>query len=81
MLFNMPPRENPQAVQNWVTWLNTNYGPGTWVPMNGFTSITMSVPGANNTITFNSNLGFALKSFVNTQTGEVKSFSANKFYA
>ena len=75
----MPRRENPQTVQNWVNWLNTNYGNG-WMPIDGFTAIITSIPASNNTATYNPARGYPLKSFVNTNTGEVKSFDARRFY-
>jgi len=76
-----PRRENPQAVINWQNWLNTNHPPATWVPMQGFTSLLVSLPKEDGSVTYNLNSGYPLKSFLNTQTGEVKSFAAHNFYA
>lgn len=76
----MPPRENPRTVENWRIWLNRVYPPGPWIPIIGFMATITSVPGANNTATYNPAVGYPLKSFVNTVTGEVKSFDARKFY-
>lgn len=73
-------QENRQLVQNWIDWLNTTSGPGPWVEMNGFTALTVVTIEDNGTITFNPNRGFPLKSFLNTLTGEIRSFSATKFY-
>jgi hypothetical protein len=72
-------QENPQAVQNWIDWLNKTTD-STWIAMNGFTALTVVTIEDNGTVTFNPNSGFPLKSFLNTQTGEVRSFSAHKFY-
>lgn len=77
----MPPRINQQAIINWQNWLNTNYPPAAWIPLNEFTALIVSIPGANNTATYNTNSGYPLKSFLNTQTGEIRNFDARKFYA
>lgn len=77
----MPPQENQLAVNNFIDWLNRIYPPGPWIALTGFTALTAANPGTNNTATFNPNLGFLLKSFKNTSTGEVKSFDAHRFYA
>lgn len=77
----MPPQINQQSITNWQNWLNTYFPPGPWIPIDGFTAIITSIPGPNRTATYNPSLGYPLKSFVNTSTGEVKSFDARKFYA
>ncbi len=76
----MPPTENPEVVNNFIQWLNRTYSPGPWVALQGFTALTVAVPGSNNTATFNPSSGFLLKSFRNTSTGEIKSFEAHRFY-
>jgi hypothetical protein len=76
----MPPRENPQSIASWINWLNTNYGPGTWIRINGYMALIRSIPGPNHTATYDTTFGYPLISFVNQQTGEVKSFDAGKFY-
>ena len=73
-------RENTETVRNWQNWLNTNYPPAAWIPINGFTAIITATPSTNATAAYNPSLGYPLKSFVNTLTGEVKSFDARKFY-
>ncbi len=77
----MPPTENTQAIENWQEWLNRTYPPGPWLPINGFTSTITTVPNADDTATFNINSGYIMKSFINTSTGEIKSFDARRFYA
>lgn len=76
----MPPRENQQAIINWQNWLNRAYPPGPWVALGGFYTITRMELGANNQVTFNANVGYPLKGFLNNATGEVKTFDARKFY-
>lgn len=77
----MPPRENPTAVKNWQDWLNRTYPPGPWLPITGFTSTMTTYPGSNDTATFNPHNGYVMKAFLNTSTGEVKTFDAKRFYA
>lgn len=77
----MPPRENPIAIRNWQTWLNTYFPPGPWLPINGFNTMVQMSPSSNTAMNINTNGGYPLKGFVNTSTGEVKVFDARKFYA
>ena len=78
----MPPRgENQQAITNWQEWLNRTYPPGPWLPVSGFTSTITTTPAPNDTASFNLNSGYVMKSFINTSTGEIKSFDARRFYA
>lgn len=80
----MPPRtqgENSVAIQNWRTWLDANYGPGNWIAMAGYTALVTATVKTDGSATYNTTLGYTLKSFLNTQTGEVKSFAAHHFYA
>lgn len=77
----MPFQINQQAITNWQNWLNQAYPPATWFPCDGFTATMTVILGDNHSITFQGNSGYILKSFVNTSTGEIKSFDARKFYA
>lgn len=74
-------QENQIAIQNWQNWLNTNYGPGPWIPLIGFHTTTQLTYESNGGPVFNSNAGYPLKGFLNISTSEVKFFDARKFYA
>lgn len=76
----MPPQENTVAVTNFIEWLNRTQPPGPWIALQGFTALIVAVPGANRTATYNTNLGFPMKSFRNESTGEIRSFDAYRFY-
>ena len=76
----MPPQINQQAITNWQNWLDTYFPPGHWVPVNGFNTLIEMNPASPTMMNINTNAGYPLKSFVNLQTGEVKSFDARKFY-
>ncbi len=76
----MPPRENPQSVTNWINWLNTNFGPGPWIPLSGHKSYVEMQYDLSGTPIFNPSLGFPVKLFWNQATGEIKAFDARKFF-
>ena len=77
----MPPQENRQLIIDWQNWLNQVYPPGPWVAIEGFTSTITTIPTTSDTVTFNVNSGYVMKSFINTANGEIKSFDARRFYA
>lgn len=60
---------NPVTIQNWVNWLNANFGIG-WFALDGFHLLILE-KGAGN--------GIRLKAFWNRNTGEIKMFDARKF--
>lgn len=69
MKSSMPPAEKPVIVQNWVNWLNHNFGAG-WFPLSGFHSLLLDQDKTK---------GIPVKAFWNTNTGEIKMFDARKF--
>jgi len=75
----MQPQENPQAVTNWILWLNRTFPPGPWIALQGFSGITRFDYDIKGNSVFNPNLGFPVKAFWNQSTGEIKVFDARKF--
>lgn len=77
----MSPQENSRAIENFVRWLNLNKetAPGPWVPVQGFNAITKFEFGPSGSFVFTPIVGFPVKAFLNTQTGEVKMYDARNF--
>lgn len=72
---------NQQAITTWQQWLDRTYPPGPWIPIDGFNTVTNLTFDINGNAIFNANAGYPLKGFVNTSTGEVKTFDGRKFYS
>jgi hypothetical protein len=65
----MYPQGNPTTIQNWINWLNTNFGQG-WSALDGFHQLVLSGDFTK---------GIPVKAFWNMNTGEIKIFDARKF--
>ena len=72
--------EDVAAVQKKIEILNAENN-GTWIPGIGFHSLMAFEFGTtNNNPNFKNNEGYSVKIFINTSTGEVRSFAASLFY-
>lgn len=75
---NLQCMESQEKVNAWVTWLN-NLTPGQiWIPVNGYNMMPTAQQAQAGWV-FNPNVGFIVKAFQNTTTGEVRCFSFNFF--
>ena len=73
-------KENPQKVQDKVTELNKLTKGQEWIPAIGFHAMTVvEIAKAGQKPVFNPASGLIVRSFVNTTTGEIKSFAATLF--
>lgn len=77
----MPFNVNSARILAWKNYLDKTYPPGPWLPIDGFNTITKLNFDSDGNAIFEGNSGYPLKAFVNTKTGEVKTFDARRFYA
>lgn len=82
--------ENPEAIKRKILELNRQSWilagspviaqvPDIWKPIDGYMAIT-GFEEKNGTAIFNPTRGYPLKAFLNTQTGEVRTYAASLFY-
>jgi hypothetical protein len=72
-------RENPVAIQVKIDYLNSLVPGQIWFAISGFSAITSVSYDSSGGLIFNPSQGYIVKVFVNSATGEVRSYAAQLF--
>jgi hypothetical protein len=70
-------QEDQIKIQAKIAELTKQFG-GNWSPVDGFTALT-NVQFITEGLIFNPTVGVPIKAFINQDTGEIKTFSAQLF--
>lgn len=70
---------NPIKITNFLISLNKELNTPVWVEIQGTNALVKMDIDNTGKVTFNSNSGFPIKGFLNTETGEIRIFSERIF--